>query len=153
MFIDLPTRIRLYLVVRAMLVLMLSIINANLVHAAIYKWVDDEGNTHYTQQPPPEGISQETIKPPAKIDQGATQEQFDQQQKFLDELRKARAKSAEEQQQSLQDAEQKRAECEQARARLASYQRPRVNLVNADGTRSRAPEEQPQQNDQLSFAD
>ena len=40
--------------------------------AAMYKWVDEEGNTHYTQQPPPDGIESKTLKPPPAIDGSET---------------------------------------------------------------------------------
>ena len=36
-------------------------------HARLYKWIDADGNTHYTQQPPPDGIATEDIKLPASV--------------------------------------------------------------------------------------
>lgn len=32
--------------------------------AGMYRWVDDKGDTHYTQSPPPIGIEGKTIAPP-----------------------------------------------------------------------------------------
>ncbi|MCG8614453.1 MAG: DUF4124 domain-containing protein, partial [Pseudomonadales bacterium] len=29
----------------------------------MYKWVDEDGNTHYSQSPPPAGVEGTTIKP------------------------------------------------------------------------------------------
>jgi len=31
-------------------------------YAAMYKWVDEAGNVHYTQSPPPEGITGKTLE-------------------------------------------------------------------------------------------
>jgi len=111
--------------------------------ARMYKWVDAEGNTHYTQHPPV-GIEAETIKPPPAIDSSRAQEQLQNRQQLLDSLKEERTKDNKAQEEKARDAEQQKAMCEKARARLASYQRPRVNLIGADGKPSRASEEQRQ---------
>ena len=35
--------------------------------AKMYKWVDADGNTHYTQTPPPDGITKEDLNLPASV--------------------------------------------------------------------------------------
>ena len=37
--------------------------NTSVLHAVTYKWVDEDGNTHYTQSPPPGDTKAETIAP------------------------------------------------------------------------------------------
>lgn len=112
--------------------------------AEMYKWVDEEGNTHYTQSPPPAGIKGSTIKPPSKVDSEHASKQLENRQKYVDDARANRHKLTDKKDEDRQSAEKSQAKCEQARARLASYQRPRVNLVDKDGNPNRATEEQRQ---------
>ncbi len=114
--------------------------------AEMYKWVDADGNTHYTQSPPPGDIEGTTVKPPPKIDPDHAKKQLENRQKLLQEVRDSRNKKAEKKNQDKQDAEQRRAACEQSRVSLASYQRPRVNKVDSEGNRVRITEEQRQEN-------
>jgi len=123
---------------------LLLMTTTELSFARMYKWVDADGNTHYTQQPPPEGIEASTIKPPAPIDATQAQEQSQNTQALLKARREARVKNNKAQREKTQATAQQKTRCEQARARLASYQRPRVNLIGKDGSPSRATEEQRQ---------
>ena len=63
----------------------------NQSHARLYKWIDADGNTHYTQQPPPDGIAAEDIKLPASvnIDTEQATKSFEEQQKKEQELSEA----------------------------------------------------------------
>ena len=112
--------------------------------ARMYQWVDAQGNTHYTQSPPPDGIEGRVIKPPPVIDSAKAQEQLQNRQQLLDTLREKRINNNQAERQKKQDVDQQKARCEQAKARLASYQRPRVSLIGEDGSPSRATEEQRQ---------
>ena len=60
MFMRKTTRIN-----RKLPILLISCIclSSQLAVAEMYKWVDDEGNTHYTQSPPPGDVEKEIIKP------------------------------------------------------------------------------------------
>jgi len=108
--------------------------------AAMYKWVDADGNVHYTQSPPA-GIDSETIKPPPEVDTGNAIKQLEDQKQRADQYLEDQDKQKEEKQKTGTELAQKQALCEQAKARVASYERPRVNIVAEDGTRTRAPEE------------
>lgn len=108
--------------------------------AAMYKWVDADGNVHYTQSPPT-GVESETIKPPPEVDTDNAIKQLEDQKKRADQYLEDKHKQKEEGQQAGAELAQKKALCEQAKARVASYERPRVNIVAEDGTRTRAPEE------------
>jgi len=66
-------------------------------HATLYKWVDADGNTHYTQQPPPGDIDSETIKPPPRIDTEGALKDLDEKHKYLGDQQKEREKRAEDQ--------------------------------------------------------
>ncbi len=128
---------------KILLVSSLSLYGHNVL-AEMYKWIDDEGNTHYTQSPPPGDIQAKKIKPPPKIDSTQAVEQLQHRQKQLEESRIQRNKTAEQKREKQRELEKQRAECEQAKARLASYERPRVNLLDKDGNPTRATEEQRQ---------
>lgn len=68
------------------------------VFAEIYKWTDGSGEVHYTQTPPPSGISAQVIQgapPPAESEKTIHQEQQKLQEQ-LDAMEERRAKSEEE---------------------------------------------------------
>ncbi len=113
-------------------------------HAGMYKWVDEEGNTHYTQSPPPDDIEAETIKPPPKVDTEGAVESLEKLEKKQEMTQKQRTREEEQEQEAEKTAAEIQQECNAAKHRLASYQRPRVNKVLPDGTRVIIPEEERQ---------
>ena len=121
---------------------LLMLLLAGNVSAAMYKWVDEDGNTHYTQSPPPGDIQAETIAPPPRVNTKQAVEQLNEQEEKASELRKQRLDAAEEQRKKDEELARKQANCELARQRLESYTEPRVKFVQADGTRVRATEEE-----------
>lgn len=123
----------------AVILLSMTAFNAQ---ARIYKWVDTDGMTHYTQQPPPAGIEGKTITPPPDVDTEAARKRLEQQQEQSQEYLKQRQDSAEEQQKKQQEMQASREQCQQARTRLHSFQNPRVNFVGKDGARRRATEQE-----------
>lgn len=114
------------------------------VYAAMYKWVDEDGVTHYTQQPPPPGVEAETIKPPSDVDTEGAERSLKEREKFLDELSGERNKKREDQEQAQQIERENKEACGKARQRLQSFQNPRINFVDEDGNRRRATEEERQ---------
>ena len=107
-----------------------------------YKWVDKDGNTHYTQKPPAEGIESETIKPPPAFDRSQAEETLESDQEILNRGRENREKQAKERQRTADEKARQKKNCEIARARLRSLTyRPRVFFVQPDGTYVRADEE------------
>jgi uncharacterized membrane protein YccC len=67
------------------------------VFAQIYKWTDDSGEVHYTQTPPPGGISSEEIQgapPPAESEETIHREQQELQER-LDAMNKRLAEQEE----------------------------------------------------------
>ncbi len=116
----------------------------NLATAEIYKWVDEQGNTHYTQTPPPEVDDIEKLDLPSPVDTDAANQALEQRNKMLNELREERNEKRELQQNNESEVVKNEQQCEQARKRLASYQRPRVNVKNPDGSQRNLTEEERQ---------
>jgi hypothetical protein len=113
--------------------------------AATYKWVDEDGNVQYTQTPPPAGIEAETIQPPPKVDTDAALKQLESQEKQATELQKGRHEEADKRAKAEEELALQKKNCELARKRLASYELPRVEYVQADGSRVKATEEERQE--------
>ena len=111
----------------------LGVIFSSAVQAELYKWVDENGNINYTQSPPPPGVDGTTITPPPSFNSDTAQSRLDSRLDTLDKNAQQRQKQAEEQQQAKSEMEQQTRICNQARARLTSYQYPRVNVQGADG--------------------
>lgn len=123
---------------------LLLFLSATGVTAAMYKWVDEDGVTHYTQQPPPAGIEAETMKPPPAVDSKAAGESLQKRLQQFEKNDKEKGEQTEKQQETRLTAQEKKENCRKARERLTSFQRPRVNFVDKDGTRRRASEEERQ---------
>ncbi|MEQ8428078.1 MAG: DUF4124 domain-containing protein [Gammaproteobacteria bacterium] len=128
------------------LVLVLAMSVAFSAQAKMYKWVDEDGVTHYTQTPPPGDIESKTIKPrtgPAPKAADKKDNSIGKNQKDKDDKKKAEAESDD----GISDAEyeaQVKQACESARKSYQSYQRPRVNIQNEDGSYRVAGEEERQ---------
>jgi len=120
---------------------------ATATFAEIYKWVDENGQTHYSQQAPKD-IDATVIKtplPPA-IDPNAAQQQVDElinQQESEEQLR------LEQQNQQKIDAKnigKQEENCKIAQQRLLEYQNnPGRRIIDADGNVTRLTEEERQQ--------
>lgn len=114
------------------------------VHAAFYKWVDEQGTTNYSEWEPI-GIEAEEISPPPGVDTEAAIRDLEEQQKKITNLQNRRKVKADIDRIDEQNAKIKKKNCQMAKARLASYARPGVRFVQNDGSRVRATEEQRQE--------
>ena len=113
--------------------------------AEIYKWVDKDGNVQYTQSPPPDGIAAQEIQPPPPPADAAEAEQaLEMDVEGLEKAAEAKKEQAAEKLKTQADADKEAKLCEQAKARMASYERPRVTIPDpsAEGGRRRATEEE-----------
>ena len=112
---------------------------------AIYKWTDENGKVHYTQSPPPDGNAEEKTfqLPPQSVNEAARKKSA-KQKETADSLQEDRHKIAAEQKKSQEELAKQHADCERAKQVLASYQRPRVNAVEANGQLRRLGEEERQ---------
>jgi hypothetical protein len=62
---------------------LLTVLNTGTSLATTYKWKDANGDIHYTQSPPPDGVTGEKIKAPPKVDtNSAVQELKDKESGF-----------------------------------------------------------------------
>jgi hypothetical protein len=114
------------------------------INAEMYKWVDEDGNTYYSQSPPINNTNVEIINPPGTVDTKGATEVLENQKKTVDKLRDDRIAAKEEKQKTKEEVTRKKEACQKAKARLASYQRPRVQTQNEYGTRSFMQEEERQ---------
>ena len=118
--------------------------NAN---AELYKWVDEDGNTHYSQSPPNTDASIEvtTIKPPPKIDASKSIKEQEERRKKLDDLVKNRKEKAEAESKEKEKLTLKEDNCKKARAKLGNNQNTgRIRAVDEEGNIVRATEEERQ---------
>ncbi len=127
---------------RLILVVAISLIFVPVTFAKMYKWVDAEGNTQYTQQPPPGDIEAEIIKPPPKVDTDKAQKQFDEKQKQQDSIRKTREEEAEERQKNEKEVAVRESNCALAKDKMARLKdNPRVYSADEYGNRTKLLEE------------
>jgi hypothetical protein len=90
----------------------------------IYKWVDQNGDTQYTQMPPPTGAQVLEIRnaPPPADDSAAERTRLQQQTKALDERMKERQESAAKAEERAKNEEIRRQNCTRASKNLAELQ-------------------------------
>ncbi len=134
-----------YYVVIFSLVCLLGI--SSISYAKLYKWVDADGNTHYTQQQPPDGVVTEDIKLPASVNIDTEQavKSFEEQQKKRQKQSEAREKEQKEQMRQEGHAELKKDNCKKAKAKLKNVQSSgRIRAVDEHGNVVRASEEERQ---------
>ncbi|MDA0822193.1 MAG: DUF4124 domain-containing protein [Proteobacteria bacterium] len=114
-----------------------GLISAASAQAEIYEWHGADGEVHYSDRKPGADVAAESINPrinhrvatPASV-VPAAKEAAVEKISVNDDVAKA-----------AEDAALFERNCEQANIRLASLRRPRINKLNADGTRSRMTEE------------
>jgi hypothetical protein len=123
-----------------------GIIFNNTSFAEMYKWIDEEGKTHYSQSPPNSGVEVHTIKAPSKVDTDNAGKTVSNQKKKADDLRDKRLAVEAEKKKSKEDAALKDENCKRAKTSYASYQRPRITEKNPDGSVRVIKEEERQKN-------
>jgi len=111
--------------------------------AAMYKWIDEEGRTHYTQNPPPENTESKVIKPPPTVDTGGANKTLRTQNEKADALMEDRHKAAEVKRKEEEKSAEVQAYCDKLKEQLNVYNRPRVRVAEEEGgTASHITEEQ-----------
>lgn len=114
-------------------------------HAAIYKWVDEKGVTHYSEQPPASGKGQE-IQPRVTPASPPSPTPSKPASNKLKEDRPAEARESSTPREVLtMPAEKMLEQCQNARQRLQQLESsPRILVKGADGEMQRASEEERQ---------
>lgn len=116
-------------------------------YAQVYKWVDENGQTHFSQHPP-EKIEAEVIKtaPAPKVDVEKAQHEIDALIKQQAENDKLEQQQREEQQKQAEEMALKAKNCKTARHNLKLYQNsPGRRMTDADGNVTRPSEEDRQE--------
>ena len=117
---------------------------SGVVHADLYRWVDENGKVHYTDTPPPSNARKsKRIQAPAGGGTSADVEDRAQEApSYVEkeaEFRKRQAEKAEQQavrDREKQEAEARKSNCEAARSQLAGLQAGgRIARYNAQGER------------------
>lgn len=115
------------------------------VFAETYKWTDDEGNVHYSQQPPPGDIKAKTMDTPNAGSEAGKSEVQRRLEAFQKRDEK-REEAEQERQRQQKKAEIYRKNCQTAKDRLAKLQRGRqVRAFDEDGNMRRLSVEEHQQ--------
>lgn len=110
-------------------------------HAQMYKWVDEDGVTQYTQQPPPGNIPAESLQVRVAPADEAALNKLESQLNQADQLRENRLKAAEESRLVAEEKAIKEENCRRSRARLNSYSIPNALIAQPDGSRLRVDEQ------------
>ena len=113
------------------------------VNAALYKWVDIEGNIRYSERKPVYDEFEE-LKPPSNVDTESAIETFEGKQKKAADLEGKKKEEAELARIDAENAERKKSNCQLARDRLASYDKPNMILFHEDGSRAMVTKEERQ---------
>ena len=116
-------------------------------YADVYKWVDDQGQIHYSQIAPI-GQQTEMIKapPPPTILPADAQQKIDQLINEQNEAKYERKRQVAQQQQQIKQQEQQQENCKRSQRNLQQYlDNPGRRYTQADGTVTRLAEEERQQ--------
>lgn len=89
-------------------------------HAAIYKWTDENGQTVYSETPPPKGTAGTRLKdaPPPPVDPNAAMENLRNRADAFDKRQEERGKQETETEQSAEHDKQNQENCDRLRNNL-----------------------------------
>lgn len=122
------------------------LIVAGLAQAAMYKWVDENGVTQYTQYPPPNRkVEVMAPPPPPAEDPEVAQKKLEATLQKQNEQREAATTAGEEQAKTTEQAKQREKNCQAARSNLEKLTTGgRKRVIGADGVASYLTEEDQQ---------
>ena len=117
----------------ALLLIGLLAVPSALVAQDAYKWVDDEGVTHYGQNPPPDvdAVPVGTDEPPEEEVERA-RERMQETEERLEQSRKERLEAQREADEEAEKRARQQKRCEQLRQALKTLTENR-NLLKSDG--------------------
>ncbi|SFE67882.1 DUF4124 domain-containing protein [Nitrosomonas sp. Nm166] len=106
-------------------------------NAQVYKWVDENGKTQYTDQPPPPGVSREKQRLNLKSVSAPTNNAINQSKTLSEErleFDKRQQQKKEEEAKQLAKAEENKKKCIDAQSRLRMYSdSPRLTIPDGSG--------------------
>lgn len=131
---------------KIILVILIHIFALGISSAEIYKWVDENGVTQYTQTPPPKGDFKNIKAPPKPaIAPSEAKRQLQDKVDAYDERRTDAAKSDEEADKLRADTAKRQADCAQSKKNLEYFQsHSRIKYTGKDGNVTILPEEERQ---------
>lgn len=105
--------------------------------AGTYRWVDENGQTHFGDRPPAGAVSDEVKVTPAPVDEdAAARARKARVNEFLEQSEKERAERNEAKARQEAAAEERQARCEQLRGRLKYLKSvSKIYRINNDGER------------------
>jgi len=114
------------------------------VYADVYKWVDEQGEVHYSQFPP-ENKKAETLKIPAGGEPEAERKSLERQLFEVEKIETQRKQELEKKKQQADDQDLRKENCRRARAKLESLDTG-TNILEIDqqGNAKRLKEEERQ---------
>ena len=125
-----------------LIILFTAIIFTAPLAAEMYKWVDERGQVHYSQTPPP-GVDSEVIRPhSASPNAGKADQQLQQRMHDFDSRYKAQQEAKQKQAADKQEQSLRRENCAAAKANFEQLQRRgRVKVRQGDTYRRLSEEE------------
>jgi type IV secretory pathway VirB10-like protein len=131
---------------RLLLFTALCLFAASLAAGKMYRWVDADGVTHYTQSPPPKGEATEIRKPPPPaISPEEAQRQLAERQQRLEDAREDRELAKKKDQETTETQQLQDKNCQAARNNLTRLEgSPRSRWKGEDGEYQRYSEEERQ---------
>lgn len=116
------------------------------VSAEMYKWVDADGQTHFTQEPPPPGVEGQAVKPPPPPASPDLRKDTTQKwETYVKDANQQRDKAAEAEKKAEADKAFMEENCRRAKISVESYSVPHALIQEPDGSRKRITEDERQQ--------
>ncbi len=109
------------------------------LHAAMYKWTDENGKVVYSQSPPPQGKAEKIKPPPQPVESSsAAQKKLQDQLQRLEDRREDRHLEGEKITKEKKKVKEDKAKCDKVKADLAALSGgPNRLFRNADGNYQR----------------
>lgn len=105
-------------------------------YGALTKWVDADGNVHYSDEPPPDNVKTKALTVPHDP-VGAPQKTFVEREAELKKAQKSKEETAQKNSQKQEDALAKRKNCASAKANLIALENsPLIATYNDKGESS-----------------
>ena len=121
------------------------------VSAEIYQWKDEQGNVHFSDEPPPDAgtqtqrVTPETTGSTISTDSEEVRQRKARQREYLEQRRKERQREARQQAEREAEQAEQEARCREMKARLKHMESvSRFYLINDDGSRNYLSEEEAQ---------
>lgn len=118
----------------------ITIFGGTVYSAEMYKWVDENGVTQFSQTPPPGKSDVQTLNVKVIQADPAAAEKLKAQVEALNKTRDTRAEDLQLNRQVEEAKAVNEENCRRARAKLAAYSVPNALIEQEDGSRSRVDE-------------